>query len=76
MREGVFGVVKKARAKSISPDEGASTVTVKMGQSIEKPNVITVLSRELKVLCHLGKHLNLVNLLGACTARISYGEFW
>jgi hypothetical protein len=28
---------------------------------------------ELKILIHLGSHLNVVNLLGACTKKISKG---
>jgi hypothetical protein len=29
---------------------------------------------ELKILIHLGSHLNVVNLLGACTKRITKGK--
>ncbi|XP_078051536.1 vascular endothelial growth factor receptor 2-like, partial [Augochlora pura] len=31
---------------------------------------ISALARELKIMVHLGKHLNVVNLLGACTKNI------
>lgn len=30
-----------------------------------------IASRELKIMCHLPKHLNLVNLLGAVTTKLS-----
>ena len=37
---------------------------------------IESLISELKILSYLGSHLNVVNLLGACTKRISRGELY
>jgi len=30
---------------------------------------------ELKILIHIGQHLNIVNLLGACTKDINKGKY-
>jgi len=40
---------------------------------IDKVPALEALVSELKVMLHLGSHLNVVNLLGACTKRISKG---
>lgn len=34
------------------------------------------LMSELKILVHLGKHLNVVNLLGAVTKNVSQSKFY
>ena len=36
--------------------------------------MLTLLS-ELKILIHIGQHLNIVNLLGAVTKNIARGKF-
>ena len=36
---------------------------------------IRALVSELKILIHLGKHDNIVNLLGACTQTLDIGNF-
>ena len=36
---------------------------------------IRALVSELKILIHLGKHANIVNLLGACTETIGIGKY-
>ena len=36
---------------------------------------IKSLISELKILIHLGQHLNIVNLLGACTKEIQKGAY-
>lgn len=53
------------------------TVAVKMVLS-QTGNVdaLESLVHELKVLVHLGSHLNIVNLLGACTENISRGDLF
>ena len=38
------------------------------------PTYVRALASELKIMVHLGKHLNVVNLLGACTKNISKRE--
>jgi FMS-like tyrosine kinase 1 len=35
---------------------------------------IKALASELKIMVHLGKHLNVVNLLGACTKSLAKSE--
>ncbi|XP_076660894.1 PDGF- and VEGF-receptor related [Halictus rubicundus] len=71
---GAFGVVLKAEAQGICEDEAVSTVAVKMVRRTTNPTYVRALASELKILVHLGKHLNVVNLLGACTKNISKRE--
>ena len=39
-------------------------------------NVLQALMAELKIMIHLGRHLNIVNLLGACTVGLARRELW
>ncbi|XP_014228085.1 vascular endothelial growth factor receptor kdr-like isoform X1 [Trichogramma pretiosum] len=71
---GAFGVVIKAQARGILPEESVSTVAVKMVRRNAEPAYIRALASELKIMVHLGKHLNVVNLLGACTNNIAKRE--
>ena len=42
-----------------------------------KDNVfLQALMAELKIMIHLGRHLNIVNLLGACTVGLARRELW
>ena len=70
LREGGFGRVMKAEAIGLED----KTVAVKM-MLAQTNNIVALeaLVSELKVLIHLGSHLNIVNLLGACTKNISKG---
>lgn len=67
---GAFGVVYKAEAFGIIDEGITTTVAVK----ILKPNTDLFYAKslisELNVMTHLGTHLNVVNLLGACTENI------
>ncbi|XP_078051722.1 vascular endothelial growth factor receptor 2-like, partial [Augochlora pura] len=67
---GAFGVVLKAEAVGICKGESVTTVAVKMVRRGPNLLYISVLASELKIMIHLGKHLNIVNLLGACTKNI------
>lgn len=67
---GAFGVVLKAEAENIIENEEKTTVAVKMVRRSADPTNIRALASELKILIHLGRHLNVVNLLGACTENI------
>ncbi|RLU26184.1 hypothetical protein DMN91_002350 [Ooceraea biroi] len=68
---GAFGVVMKAEARGICENETVTTVAVKMvRRSTTDPTYVRALASELKIMVHLGKHLNVVNLLGACTKNI------
>jgi hypothetical protein len=56
-------------------DENVTTVAVKMVKPTAKSkDAIVALVRELKILIYLGEHLNVVNLLGACTKTNVIGE--
>lgn len=38
------------------------------------PTALVFLASELKILIHLGPHLNVVNLFGACTKNVIEGD--
>jgi len=71
---GAFGVVVKAIAQGIVPYEEESTVAVKMVKKQTDNEVMKALVSELKIMIHLGQHLNVVNLLGAVTKNIAKRE--
>ncbi|XP_011299616.1 vascular endothelial growth factor receptor 1 isoform X1 [Fopius arisanus] len=71
---GAFGVVMKAEAQGINEEEEVTTVAVKMVKRSTESIHIRALASELKIMVHLGKHLNVVNLLGACTKNIAKRE--
>lgn len=68
---GCFGRVVKAEAIGIKGC--CETVAVKMVRSKANITALEALVSELKVLIYLGSHLNVVNLLGACTKYITIG---
>ncbi|CAH1160263.1 unnamed protein product [Phaedon cochleariae] len=67
---GAFGVVMKGEAKHIVDGEPLTTVAVKMVKKNADHIYIKALASELKIMVHLGQHLNVVNLLGACTKNV------
>ncbi|KAK4010358.1 hypothetical protein OUZ56_019504 [Daphnia magna] len=73
---GCFGRVVKAKAVGMNKNSNgtARTVAVKMVKSQINSAALEALVRELKILIHLGSHLNVVNLLGACTKEMHKGE--
>lgn len=71
---GAFGVVVKATAEKILHYEDESTVAVKMVKKQADNEVMKALVSELKIMIHLGQHLNVVNLLGAVTKNIAKRE--
>ncbi|EFX72926.1 hypothetical protein DAPPUDRAFT_58353 [Daphnia pulex] len=72
---GCFGRVVKGEAVGIKGSgETVKTVAVKMVRSVTNVAALEALVSELKILIHLGSHMNVVNLLGACTKKISQGE--
>ncbi|KAK4010542.1 vascular endothelial growth factor receptor 1 [Daphnia magna] len=72
---GCFGRVVKGEAIGIKGSrETVRTVAVKMVRSQTNVAAMESLVSELKILIHLGSHLNVVNLLGACTKKITKGE--
>nr|XP_020459033.1 mast/stem cell growth factor receptor Kit-like isoform X2 [Monopterus albus] len=64
---GAFGKVVEATAYGLSQADSVMTVAVKMLKSSAHATEKEALMSELKVLSYLGNHMNIVNLLGACT---------
>ncbi|KAK9883641.1 hypothetical protein WA026_001810 [Henosepilachna vigintioctopunctata] len=71
---GAFGVVVMGEARGILSHEKVTLVAVKMVERNAQQLHIKALVAELKILIYLGKHLNVVNLLGACTKNIAKRE--
>ncbi|XP_043925533.1 vascular endothelial growth factor receptor 3 isoform X2 [Protopterus annectens] len=64
---GAFGKVVEASAFGITKSNTCETVAVKMLKDGATASEQKALMSELKILIHIGNHLNVVNLLGACT---------
>ncbi|KPP69796.1 vascular endothelial growth factor receptor kdr-like, partial [Scleropages formosus] len=64
---GAFGKVVEASAFGIDKLSTCKTVAVKMLKGGASASESRALMSELKILIHIGHHLNVVNLLGACT---------
>uniref|UniRef100_S4RQ64 receptor protein-tyrosine kinase n=1 Tax=Petromyzon marinus TaxID=7757 RepID=S4RQ64_PETMA len=64
---GAFGRVVEASAFGIDKSSTCTTVAVKMLKGGATASEHKALMTELKILIHIGNHLNVVNLLGACT---------
>ncbi|XP_073084756.1 vascular endothelial growth factor receptor 1 isoform X5 [Manis javanica] len=64
---GAFGKVVQASAFGIKKSPTCRTVAVKMLKEGATASEYKALMTELKILTHIGHHLNVVNLLGACT---------
>ncbi len=58
----------KGEAIGLKPDQPVTTVAVKMVLSTADAEAALIsLVGELKIMIHLGTHVNVVNLMGACT---------
>uniref|UniRef100_A0A6Q2XDI5 Vascular endothelial growth factor receptor 3 n=1 Tax=Esox lucius TaxID=8010 RepID=A0A6Q2XDI5_ESOLU len=64
---GAFGKVIEASIFGVSKNSSLNTVAVKMLKEGACASEHKALMSELKILIHIGNHLNVVNLLGACT---------
>ncbi|XP_067373635.1 vascular endothelial growth factor receptor 3 isoform X2 [Channa argus] len=64
---GAFGKVIEASIYGINKTNSLDTVAVKMLKDGATASEHKALMSELKILIHIGNHLNVVNLLGACT---------
>ncbi|XP_069030953.1 platelet-derived growth factor receptor beta-like isoform X1 [Embiotoca jacksoni] len=62
---GAFGRVVEATVSDLIHSHSTTKVAVKMVKP--RSDAVQSLMSELKVMVHLGPHLNVVNLLGACT---------
>ena len=71
-----FGRVVKADAIGFRDDESVTTVAVKMikNQNLVNTDGLEELVSEMKVMQFLGYHVNVLNLLGACTKGFSKGK--
>ncbi|KAB7506086.1 Neuronal cell adhesion molecule [Armadillidium nasatum] len=73
---GAFGRVLLAQVKGLNGKESPTRVALKMCKFEHDKAHLRALIMELKIMIHLGKHLNIVNLLGAHTSNIDKGELW
>ncbi|MFT7796282.1 macrophage colony-stimulating factor 1 receptor 1-like [Arapaima gigas] len=64
---GAFGKVVEATAYGLGKEDSVMQVAVKMLKPTAWADEREALMSELKILCYLGQHDNIVNLLGACT---------
>lgn len=81
---GAFGRVVEATAigirttstqtQSSTMSTSSRTVAVKTTRMPTTVDALETLIGELKIMIHLGFHVNVVNLLGACTTRINRGN--
>ena len=76
MGSGAFGRVAKAEAVGLRQEEPITTVAVKMTRSFTNVSAVEALVSELKIMIHLGSHMNVVNLLGACTKNAFKGNLF
>uniref|UniRef100_T1J416 receptor protein-tyrosine kinase n=1 Tax=Strigamia maritima TaxID=126957 RepID=T1J416_STRMM len=73
--QGAFGRVIKAQAYGLlGNDDKPVIVAVKLLKERADLSQQKALLQELKIMIHLGRHVNILNLLGACTKRIDKGE--
>ncbi|KAB7504498.1 Fibroblast growth factor receptor 3 [Armadillidium nasatum] len=68
---GAFGNVFKATARDLISGVTKTTVAVKMLKSPTNPALMKTLVSELKIMIHIGRHINIVNLLGACSKNMA-----
>ncbi|XP_069188324.1 vascular endothelial growth factor receptor 1 [Procambarus clarkii] len=72
---GEFGSVYCGTAKDLVPGEAHTHVAVKMARSTEEISHLKALCTEAKILIHIGRHINIANLLGVCSENMgSKGE--
>ncbi|XP_075422632.1 platelet-derived growth factor receptor alpha [Ascaphus truei] len=64
---GAFGKVVEGTVYGLSRSQPVMKVAVKMLKPTARSSEKQALMSELKIMTHLGAHLNIVNLLGACT---------
>ena len=74
---GQFGRVIKGEARDLLGIEGRTIVAVKMLKETADIVQRKALLGEIKIMAHIGQHLNVVNLLGAVTKNLVKGkEIW
>ena len=70
---GQYGRVVKAKISGLRGHD-EKTVAIKMVRSRANVSALEALVSEMKIMSFLGSHLNVVNLIGACTKGITKGE--
>ncbi|XP_018570121.1 fibroblast growth factor receptor homolog 1 isoform X2 [Anoplophora glabripennis] len=65
--EGAFGKVVKAEAMNLLKPGSTSVVAVKMLKEGHTDNEMMDLVSEMEMMKMIGKHINIINLLGCCT---------
>lgn len=65
--EGAFGRVVKADARGLNGVDGPTVVAVKMLKDGHTDTEMTDLVSEMEVMKKIGRHKNIINLLGCCT---------
>lgn len=65
--EGAFGRVVMAEAHGMEKGAGSSVVAVKMVKEGHTDTDMASLVREMEVMKMIGKHINIINLLGCCS---------
>lgn len=65
--EGAFGQVVKAEAYGLGDKDGPQVVAVKMLKDGHTDSEMADLVSEMEVMKTIGKHINIINLLGCCT---------
>ncbi|CAF1052258.1 unnamed protein product [Adineta steineri] len=65
--KGAFGFVYQGIAKGINSKEKATTVAIKTVRDDATSEEIENLLKELSVMKMVGKHINIISLLGCCT---------
>ncbi|XP_068247651.1 LOW QUALITY PROTEIN: vascular endothelial growth factor receptor kdr-like [Palaemon carinicauda] len=68
---GAFGRVYRAKVLNLIPGQPRSTVAVKMMKSRTDCAQLKALRSEVKIMIHIGRHVNIVNLLGACSKDLA-----
>ena len=71
---GAFGAVYEAEVR-LKLSNKKTKVAVKVAHKDLDSVQIQTLVDELKIMMYLGEHLNIVNILGACTKTIIKGNY-
>lgn len=66
---GAFGSVFKGKVKGAS-----NPVAVKVSRANCSANILKSLLSEIKILIYVGKHANVISIIGACTKDIGKGK--
>ncbi|ODM91415.1 Platelet-derived growth factor receptor alpha [Orchesella cincta] len=72
---GAFGVVCQGYVQKVKGEAGIQ-VAVKTTNSSSPSTALTGILSEIKVMNYLGKHENIVNIIGAYTKRIKKGKIY